>query len=83
MLTTMNPLPDVAENMDKAYSSIEKELEEKLSSFGRQADALPSKPVSEWVRDRYRDRRLPGVPMMELRRDSQTSRQPHQEESVY
>lgn len=67
--------------MDKAYAGIEEELEEKLRSFGWKSTVAGRKSVPDWLRNQ--DRRLPGVPLMELRKGSQTKKQPHQTESVY
>lgn len=71
---------DVAKNMDKAYADIEKELEEKLNMFGWKRK---TGGVDIGLQNIERERRLPGVPMMQLRRASQTKRQLHKEESVY
>lgn len=72
---------DVGANMDKAYAGIEKELEEKLSFFGWKSTVANRKSVPDWLRSQ--DRVLPGVPMTDLRRGSQTKQQPHKTESVY
>lgn len=67
--------------MDKAYADVEKDLEEKLSSFGWKSNVADRKSVLPWLR--HQDMRLPGVPMMEMRRSIQNQRQPHRTESVY
>jgi hypothetical protein len=67
--------------MDKTYTETEQELEEKLSTFGWKSSVADQKSVPEWLRSQ--DKRLPGIPMMELRKDSQTVGQPHKTESVY
>jgi hypothetical protein len=83
MLTNSFPVLDVAKNMDKAYADIEKELDEKLSSFGFRSDFANQTSVPHWLKNQ--DKRLPGVPMMELRNDSWflKKNQPHKTESIY
>lgn len=80
-LTGFDSCVDVAGNMDKAYSEIEKELEEKLSSFGYKHNVADRRSVPNWLRKQ--DNRLPGIPMMELRGDIKREKQPHLTESIY
>jgi hypothetical protein len=69
--------------MDKAFTDIEKDLDQRLSSYAFKSGAPNRKPVPEWLRSQ--DKRLPGQPMMELRKDSWLTDdfQPHKTESVY
>ena len=67
--------------MDKAYAGIEKELDEKLSSFGWKASVADQKSVPKWLKSR--GQRLPGVPMTEVGGLGKTSKQPHLTEDVY
>ncbi len=72
---------DVAGNMDKAYSDIEQELDEKLSSFGFKRNVADTKSVPNMLRNQ--GMRLPGRPLMELTGRVKRERQPHLTESVY
>ena len=79
----MRPLimADVVEKMDEEYNDIEKDLEEKLSSFGFRDYIADSNSVLNKLRSR--DKRLPGMPMQELKWDVDRHRQPHRTESIY
>jgi hypothetical protein len=72
---------DVAGNMDKAYSDVEKELDEKLSTFGYKHNVADKRSVPNWLRNQ--DNNLPGMPMMELRADIKREKQPHLTEGIY
>jgi hypothetical protein len=68
--------------MDKAYQDIEKDLEDKLSSFGFRDYVSHSNSVLNSLKSR--DKRLPGMPMQELNWDiDRQKRQPHKTESIY
>ena len=68
--------------MDKASQDIEKDLEEKLSSFGFRDYVSDSNSVLNSLKSR--DMRLPGMPMQELRWDVDRQRRPpHKTESIY
>jgi hypothetical protein len=71
---------DVAKNMDQSYKEIEKELDEKLGTFGWNSRVADQQSVPDWLRNQ--DMRLPNMPMMNLRKRSQTVSQPHREESI-
>lgn len=66
--------------MDKAYKDIEKDLEEKLSSFGFRDYVAGSTFVLNGLKSRNRG--LPGMPMQESRFGSLKKR-PHETESIY
>jgi ribosomal protein S10 len=72
---------DVAQNMDKAYSDIEKDLEEKLSSFGYKTNVAQHKSLPRLLRSQ--DNRLPGMPMMERRPGIKGQKRPEKTESIY
>ncbi len=67
--------------MDKAYSDIEKELEEKFSSFGWKSNVADQNSVPDWLRNQ--GKKLSGVPLMEMRPKIRFQKQPHKTESVY
>lgn len=67
--------------MDKAFTSIEADLDAKLSSFGWKSDGTANaRSIPKWLREQ--DNRLPGVPMMEMRKKIAEQKKPHVTERV-
>lgn len=66
--------------MDMASKDIDTALTDSLSSFGWKASVADRKSIPHDLRNQ--DGRLPGRPMMELRRASQTAGQPHKTEPI-
>ena len=70
--------------MDKAYKDIETDLHDKLSSFGWKASVADQRSLSQHFKEQHPHQgELPGRPMMHLRRDSRSAKQPHKTEPVY